>query len=53
MRCVIPHKVRTATRDGLPPISRVLLELRFFGRVDLIANNTGEHGVFLVVAPVV
>jgi hypothetical protein len=48
MRRVIPNKVCTSARDRLPPIACMLLEHRLFGRVDLSADDTGEHGLGLL-----
>ena len=42
MRRVIPNQVSTTARYGLPPISGILLKLRFFGGVDVVFNYAGD-----------
>lgn len=52
VRGVIADQISPTSGNGLSPVAGVLIELRFFGRVNLIADNSGEHdGVLLIIPP--
>src|SRR5262249_32254320 len=38
------YEVGTAAGDGLAPVAGILLELGLLRRVDMIADNAGNHG---------
>ena len=40
----VTDKIRPAARDRLAPNSRIVFELRFFGWIDVVANDAGDHG---------
>ena len=40
---IIPDKVSPASRNGLPPVACVFLELGFLCRIDLVADDAGQH----------
>ena len=43
MRREITDEIGAAARDRLPPVPRILHELVFLRRVDMVADKTGNH----------
>ena len=43
----IADQVGTAARNGQSPVPGIFLELGLLGRVDVVADNTGQHGGIL------
>lgn len=41
MRGIIADEIGTAAWNCLTPVAGVLFELRFFGGIDLVANDAG------------
>jgi len=48
---IISYEVGTAARDRSTPVAGVLSKLCLLGRVDMVANDAGEHGVSFSVMP--
>ena len=45
MRGLIADQIGAAARDDLPPVAGIFLELGFFGGINVVANNAGQHDV--------
>ncbi len=43
MRSEIADEIGPAAWDGLAPISRIVFEPRFFGWIDLVSDDAGDH----------
>ena len=48
MRRVVTNEIGAATRNGLPPGTCILIELRFLCGVNVVANNAGQHEISTV-----